>query len=143
MRPGAQNRLRRSYDARSMKPDYSGGGFVNLVASIAASRGAPTRHATLAQLPPDELREARNVVFVIVDGLGDNWLRANGAGSELERRRRCAVMSVFPSTTASAITTSYTGRTPLEHGLTGWYAYFGVAGCVGAAQALPPPRAHQ
>jgi arylsulfatase A-like enzyme len=41
--------------------------------------------------------------------------------------------SVFPSTTASAITTSYTGRTPLEHGLTGWYTYFGEAGCVAAA----------
>src|SRR5256886_5659830 len=34
------------------------------------------------------------------------------------------------STTASAITTSYTGRTPLEHGLTGWFTYFGAAGCV-------------
>jgi arylsulfatase A-like enzyme len=39
---------------------------------------------------------------------------------------------VFPSTTASAITTSYTGRTPLEHGLTGWFSYFGEAGCVSA-----------
>ena len=37
---------------------------------------------------------------------------------------------MFPSTTASAITTSYTGRTPLEHGLTGWFTYFGAAGCV-------------
>ncbi len=115
-----------------MKPDYSGGGFVNLVASIAQSRGASARHAPHAQLPPEELREARNVVFVIVDGLGDNWLRANGAGSELERRRRGAIVSVFPSTTASAITTSYTGCTPLEHGLTGWYGYFSAAGCVAA-----------
>jgi hypothetical protein len=41
--------------------------------------------------------------------------------------------SVFPSTTASAITTSYTGATPLEHGLTGWFTYFGEAGCVSAA----------
>jgi hypothetical protein len=41
--------------------------------------------------------------------------------------------SVFPSTTASAITTSYTGRTPLEHGLTGWFTYFSEAGCVAAA----------
>jgi len=39
---------------------------------------------------------------------------------------------VFPSTTASAITTSFTGATPLEHGLTGWFTYFPEAGCVGA-----------
>ena len=56
-----------------------------------------------------------------------------GAGGELARRRRAAITSVFPSTTASAITTSYTGRTPLEHGLTGWFTYFGDAGCVAAA----------
>jgi hypothetical protein len=39
---------------------------------------------------------------------------------------------VFPSTTASAITTSYTGWAPLEHGLTGWFTLFGEAGCVGS-----------
>jgi hypothetical protein len=39
---------------------------------------------------------------------------------------------VFPSTTATAITTSYTGASPLEHGMTGWFTYFGEAGCVGA-----------
>jgi len=56
-----------------------------------------------------------------------------GAGGELARRRRAAITSVFPPTTASAITTSYTGCTPLEHGLTGWFTYFGAAGCVSAA----------
>ena len=40
---------------------------------------------------------------------------------------------MFPSTTATAITTSYTGCTPLEHGLTGWFTYFSDAGCVAAA----------
>jgi arylsulfatase A-like enzyme len=40
--------------------------------------------------------------------------------------------AVFPSTTASAITTSFTGATPLEHGLTGWFTYFPEAACVGA-----------
>jgi len=39
---------------------------------------------------------------------------------------------VCPSTTASAITSSYTGRTPLEHGLTGWFTYFSQAACVGS-----------
>ena len=40
--------------------------------------------------------------------------------------------AVFPSTTASAITTSFTGATPLEHGLTGWFTYFSESACVGA-----------
>jgi hypothetical protein len=115
-----------------MLPDYSGGGLVNLMASIVQACGAAPRHAELAALPAAELSAARNVVLLIIDGLGDHYLRRRGAGGELARRRRCAMTSVFPSTTASAITTTYTGCTPLEHGLTGWFSYFGEAGCVGA-----------
>ena len=116
-----------------MRPDYSGGSLVNLVASIVAARGGNALHPPLRNLSLEKLREPRNLVLLIIDGLGDNYLMRRGAGSELARRRRGALTSVFPSTTASAITTSYTGRTPLEHGLTGWFTYFGQAGCVSAA----------
>ncbi len=116
-----------------MRPDYAGGSLVNLVASNVAARGGKALHPPLRNLDGEALREARNIVLLIVDGLGDNYLMRRGAGGELARRRRVAFTSVFPSTTASAITTSYTGRTPLEHGLTGWFTYFGEAGCVSAA----------
>ena len=114
-----------------MRPDYAGGSLVNLVASIVAARGGKPRHPLLKDLHLEA--RVRNIVLVIIDGLGDNYLRRRGAGSELARRRRTALTSVFPSTTASAITTSYTACTPLEHGLTGWFTYFGQAGCVSAA----------
>jgi hypothetical protein len=113
-----------------MRPDYDGGSLVNLMASIALSRGGKALHAPLRSLEPIE---AKNVVLLIIDGLGDRLLMQRGAGGELARRRRATMTSVFPSTTASAITTSYTGRTPLEHGLTGWFTYFSEAGCVAAA----------
>lgn len=116
-----------------MKPDYSGGGLVNLMASIVAARGGAPRHAVLKNSSLGNISEARNVVLFIVDGLGDGYLMRRGAGGELAKRRRAAITSVFPPTTASAITTSYTGCTPLEHGLTGWYTFFGAAGCVAAA----------
>ncbi|HWM41016.1 MAG TPA: alkaline phosphatase family protein [Burkholderiales bacterium] len=106
---------------------------MNLVATIVAARGGNALHPPLGKLRAEELSEARNVVLLIIDGLGDNYLMRRGAGGELARRRRASLTSVFPSTTASAITTSYTGRTPLEHGLTGWFTYFGEAGCVAAA----------
>ena len=114
-------------------PAYGGGSLVNLIASLVEGRGGARRHAPLELLAPGELAQARNVVLVLIDGLGDNYLTAHGAGSELGRRRHGAITSVFPSTTASAITTSYTGCAPLEHGLTGWYTYFGEAGYVAAA----------
>jgi Type I phosphodiesterase / nucleotide pyrophosphatase len=111
-------------------PDYAGGSLVNLVASVVAACGGKPRHPVLAALSAAELSEAENIVLVIIDGLGDNYLARRGAGGELARRKRASITSVFPSTTASAITTSYTGCTPLEHGLTGWFTYFGEAGCV-------------
>src|SRR5690349_23536936 len=114
-----------------MRPDYAGASLVNLVAALVAARGGKARHTPLVD--PQFDARVRNVVFLIIDGLGDNYLARHGARSELARRRRRAITSVFPSTTASAITTSYTGATPLEHGLTGWFTYFGEAACVGAS----------
>lgn len=114
-----------------VRPDYAGGGFLNLVASLVESRGARARHPTLAALPPSALADARNVVFLIVDGLGDDTVRAH-PGSALHAARRGAIRSVFPSTTATAITTSYTGLSPAEHGLTGWFTWFAETACVGA-----------
>lgn len=116
-----------------MLPNYAGGSLVNLMASIVEGCGARPLHAPLKALEPGAVARARNVVLFIIDGLGERYLERRGAGGELARRRRAAITSVFPSTTASAITTSYTGCTPLEHGLTGWFTYFGQAGCVGAA----------
>lgn len=118
--------------AARIQPSYAGGGLVNLIASLVEGRGGSPRHPALSLLSPRELLQARNVVLFIIDGLGDNYLRRQGEGGELASRRRGAITSVFPSTTASAITTSYTGCTPLEHGLTGWFTYFGEAGYVAA-----------
>jgi len=115
-----------------VRPDYAGGGFANLIASIVEACGGVPRHAPLAALSPRELAAAHSIVLLIIDGLGDRYLGRAGAGGALLARRRGALTAVFPSTTASAITTSYTGWTPLEHGLTGWFTLFGEAGCVGS-----------
>ena len=112
-----------------MLPNYKDGSLVNLMASITRACGGTPLHAPLRGFPD---AGGRNVVLLSIDGLGDNYLMRAGTGGELARRRRRAITSVFPSTTASAITTSYTGRSPLEHGLTGWYTYFGEAGYVAA-----------
>ena len=111
-----------------MQPDYAGGGLVNLMASIVEACGGRALHPTLEDFA---LGEPRNIVLLVVDGLGDNYLMRRGGDIAASRRR--AITSVFPSTTASAITTTYTGCTPLEHGLTGWFTYFSEAACVAAS----------
>jgi predicted AlkP superfamily pyrophosphatase or phosphodiesterase len=42
------------------------------------------------------------------------------------------ITSVFPTTTASAITTFMTGQAPQQHGLTGWFTYMQELGAVTA-----------
>ena len=119
-------------------PDYRGGGLINLIASCTAARGGRASHPSLDALPPAELSAARNVVLVLIDGLGYTDLGSHGAGSSLASRLADRITSVFPSTTASAITTTFTGLSPAEHGLTGWYTWFPEAGTIAAALPFKP-----
>jgi type I phosphodiesterase/nucleotide pyrophosphatase len=77
----------------------------------------PPAHGALGHLA---LRH-RHAVLLLVDGLGDAFLQGRGAGSFLARHRLGALSSVFPSTTASAITSLMTGVAPIQHGLLGWF----------------------
>lgn len=113
-----------------LRPDYQGGGILNLVASIIQARGAPAEHPPLALLPAAELAGITNLVLVVIDGLGDRWLTRRSPSGILSRHRLGAITSVFPSTTATAITTYLTGDAPLRHGLTGWHTWMGELGCV-------------
>ena len=61
-----------------VRPDYAGAGLLNLIASLTEARGGRALHPTLAQLPPAEIAAARNVVLLIVDGLGDLYLTLAG-----------------------------------------------------------------
>jgi len=113
-------------------PDYHGGSLVNLIASITTGCGGEARHAPLAALAPETLASARNIVFFLVDGLGYNYLADIGRGGALVDHLADKLTSVFPSTTATAITTSFTGLTPQQHGLTGWFTWFPEADVLAA-----------
>lgn len=68
------------------------------------------------------------VVLFVLDGFGYNeWRRQTKEGfvGAFERKGHIApITSVFPSTTAAALTSLNTGLTPQEHGLPEWYVYF-------------------
>jgi hypothetical protein len=68
-----------------------------------------------------DLPPARSVVVVVVDGLGRSQLAARaGHARFLAARPREAITSVFPTTTAAALTTLTTGVSPGRHGLVGY-----------------------
>lgn len=113
-------------------PDYGGGSIVNLMSSVIEGCGGtpsayyPTLHAMDTSL----LADADNIVLLVIDGLGYDYLAAQGRDSVLGQHLRSRLTSVAPSTTASAISTFLTGVAPQQHGLTGWFGYFREVGCV-------------
>ncbi|GIX26190.1 MAG: alkaline phosphatase family protein [Burkholderiales bacterium] len=118
------------------EPDYRGGGLVNLMASVVAACGGPdTGYPPLQGLAVEALAGTRHLVLMVIDGLGLNFLLRQGEMVTLRRHLRGGMTSVFPSTTATAVTTFHTGVAPLQHGLTGWFVDLEEAG--GVTAVLP------
>ena len=113
-------------ETRMHLPNYRDGSIVNLMQSILAGLGASGAgggaHGHLADLAPEEVADARHVVLLVVDGLGQAQLDA-GPAPALRASLRGTMTSVFPSTTASAVTTFLTGLAPVEHAVTGWFMW--------------------
>jgi len=108
-----------------VKPDYESGSIVNLMSSILHGLGRHSnQHSALRILDGDRFERARNIVLLVIDGLGYKYLTEHAPDSTLCKFLRGRLTTVFPSTTATAITTFMTGLAPQQHGLTGWFTYF-------------------
>ncbi len=112
------------------RPDYHGGGIVNLMASLIRARGGRAAYPDLELLPAESIANARHIVLLVVDGLGADWLQQHGRDGILTSHLHGAMTSVFPPTTATAITSYLTGDAPQQHALTGWHTWMRELGCV-------------
>jgi hypothetical protein len=121
-----------------MVPDYDGRGLANVPGTVLAALGAREERdiPPLRELDPALVDGVRQVVVVLADGLGWGQLERLCARREtpflaslVERAQRgdgvqlMEGTSVFPSTTAAAITTLNTGRTPQEHGNLAYFCW--------------------
>ena len=112
------------------KPSYDGGNIVNLMASIVSATGGEPQYQPVGTLDESRLAKARHIVLIVVDGLGFELLNASPAGAALRRHLSGSLTSVFPPTTAAAVTTFLTGLAPQQHGLTGWFMFMRMLGSV-------------
>ncbi len=110
-------------------PDYTAS-VLNVVASVADAFGVEPTVAPLADLPAERLR-GRPVVMLLVDGLGHEFLSRH-PDSFLARHLSSRLTSVFPSTTATVITSLSTGVPPRRHAITGWFTWLRELGSVAA-----------
>lgn len=111
-----------------LSPDYDCS-IVNLISSVAG------RHAPAAHLYPplpllaDACCDQRPVVVLVLDGLGYQFLQ-RFPDSVLYRHCVQRLTSVFPTTTATAVTALALGVPAQQHGITGWFTYLRELGSV-------------
>lgn len=112
-------------------PNYHGGSIANLMSSIALAMGGwESGYLPLGQLDSERLGRVRNLVLLVVDGLGYRHLKECAPESVLFSHCIDSLTSVCPSTTATAIPTFLSGLPPQQHGLTGWFTYFAEVGSI-------------
>ncbi|MCK5025314.1 MAG: alkaline phosphatase family protein [Nanoarchaeota archaeon] len=120
-------------------PDYNGGSIVNLTSSILESFDAQPLYPVLKEFKESkELRDSSNVILLVLDGIGYEYLKKNGQDSILNKYLIRKLTSTFPSTTASATTTLKTGVAPQQHGITGWFMFLKELGVVSAILPFRP-----
>ena len=120
----------------ALKPDYAGYCLSNVPSTISSLLGVNADRPTL---PNDafgdvETSGVENIVLLLCDGFGFNeWRRQDQRGFFGAISKKGSVRpitTVFPSTTAAALTTVSTGLTPQEHGLPEWFVYMQELGSV-------------
>lgn len=110
-----------------LKPDYNGNTIINLIHSIykkfeISDNFTKTSELKILKTQGSLLKD--RIVLIIIDGAGDSFYRLYKEVLKLDDWYHGCIHSVYPSTTASSITSLLTGLTPLEHGIPGWHTYF-------------------
>lgn len=93
--------------------------ILNSINAILKYYKVQTKYNALPELEQKLNREYKNIVFIILDGMGEHILKDISPNGFFEKNHLAKITSVCPSTTTAAITTYYSGKPPIE---TGWIA---------------------
>lgn len=104
-------------------PNYSEGNLINLMSSLEKGMGGNPKYPCLTMLKPSEVSNYKNIVLLIIDGLGYNYILKKGGKGFLKSNLRGKLTTVFPAVTSSAIPSILSGRPPQENGMAGWRVY--------------------
>lgn len=111
-----------------MRPSYDEPSFVDLALALAGVAGSAKVTTAAAEVLSKSIGGSRHIVFVLIDGLGDELLARAPEHGFLRRHRDQALRAVFPSTTAAALTSLGTATWPAEHASCGWWMYLASSG---------------
>jgi hypothetical protein len=109
---------------RIARPGEGRTGTVDLIRALYDLCGAPGMGLSAGAMRLRDLIGAhRHYVLVLVDGMGSELLAENSGCAFLEGATVGHIDSVFPSTTAAALTTLATAQWPGAHGVLSWWLY--------------------
>ena len=98
--------------------------ILGTITSILKYYNVETEHTSLKSLDERLNKKYKNVVFIILDGMGEHILKNISPKGYFRSKELDCVTSVYPSTTTAALTTYYSGKTPYETGWIAWSQYF-------------------
>lgn len=104
-------------------PDYDNS-ILNLITSFLNYYNVETKHKSLKELDEKLNKKYKNIVFIILDGMGSHILEKTSPNGIFEKNKIKTITSVYPSTTTAALTTYYSGKPPYETGWIAWSQYF-------------------
>lgn len=104
-------------------PDYNHS-ILNLITSVLKYYNVETNHTSLEKLDEKLQKKYKNVVFIILDGMGEHILNNISSEGYFCKNKLDCLTSVYPSTTTAALTTYYSGKPPYETGWIAWSQYF-------------------
>lgn len=126
------------------RPHYDGLSIANIAPTIARLLNANFNGVELGHLAEMD-RDYEHVVLFVIDAFGYNLLAGMKQARDLfnltfprKKARRALLTSVFPSTTATALTSMFTGLTPSEHGMLGYTLFLKEVGTVVNMISLNP-----
>ncbi len=116
--------LRQAFDSgRLVRPGEGSASLVDVARAVGHLNGAEVRPSAHSPSLVDLIGEPDHLIFVLADGLGLSTLEQLPADSFLRSHLATEITTVFPSTTASALTTLATGEWPERHAVTGWWTH--------------------
>lgn len=104
-------------------PDYNNS-VLNTITSVLKYYNVESKHNSLKELDEVLENDYKNVIFFVLDGMGDIILNNVSKDGFFKKNKIKTVTSVYPSTTTAAITTYYSGKPPYESGWVAWSQYF-------------------
>lgn len=97
---------------------------LNTITSILKYYNVETNHKSLKCLDEKLNKKYKNIIFWVLDGMGEHILKNTSPSSFFSKNELDCVTSVYPSTTTAALTTYYAGKPPYETGWIAWSQYF-------------------